>query len=73
MKRERLIADAFAIQPLALSRLQEPMGIGFRCARSFEGVRRVWDGKFDRSFVRGTLRFGWLRGRSGLVARLDSV
>jgi hypothetical protein len=49
------------------------MGIGFRCARSFEGVRRVWDGKFDRSFVRGTLRFGWLRGRSGLVARLDSV
>jgi len=37
-----LIAGAFPIQPLELSRLRKPMGIGFRCARRLVGRCDRW-------------------------------
>lgn len=39
--KSRLIAGAFPIQPLALSRFCEPMGIGFRRARRKAAIQKA--------------------------------
>lgn len=44
------------IQPLELSRLGGPMGIGFRRVWRFAGMERMWDGLFARIPLRAVRR-----------------